>query len=453
MNIKIGGAPVGAVVGLVALGFVTPACQGGNDAGQGAGAGAGGDSAGGGASGGGAPGGTGGGGSGGAAGGGTAGGSGGSVALPNPGDAMLATATGCLGVFNPDQVLDYHLQIAPADWQALLADTTYSQSFQAQLRCGDDPAITVAVGRKRSGGSQKVGLKIDVNEYDNKQKFYGLDKLVLENGVSSGSNRDDAEVGAVVGEYLGWRLMVLSGQLSSRAAFARLSVNGGAPVAYVNVEAVDKRFLKARLGNDAGWLYKKSGGDGDGLKTHEMDMLPNPYGGYFCFWVTGGGACAAPPSAQLAVDLPQKLDLPQLLKMGAVQAIIANTDAPLFKDNNFYYYDWSGGGRLYLAWDLDTSMRGAMNVLTGGVGGQTSKYTNVLFTNWRGDYIAVIRELLDTQLTQAAIDGELDRVNRVAAAAIDADPYLDGTTADAVGGLKRWWSQRLPAVRQQISGQ
>jgi len=353
-------------------------------------------------------------------------------------------------VFNPEQLLDFRFEMAPGDWAALLGDTSYSVMFQARFRCNEGPTQTVGVRRKRSGGQQKVGLKVDINHVVSGQRFYGLTKLSLENGVSSGTNADTGDVGALVREYLAWRLMVLSGAISGRAAMARVTVNGVLVGAYVNVEAVDKTFLKSRLGDDSGWLYKRSGGD-DGFRTHELDMLPDPYERYFCFFRKGGGSCAMPAAADLARELPGKLNIPQLLRVGAVNALISNSDAPLFKDNNYYWYDWAGGPRVYLAWDLDSTMSSSLDVFTGGVGGQVSHYTDALFSNWAGDYKTILQELASQKLTEAVIAGELDRLQRVAGAALDADPHAAGTTAPAVGAVKAWWQARLQAVQLQLA--
>jgi hypothetical protein len=375
------------------------------------------------------------------------GGGGGSAPNESPSD----TAVGCSGVFNPDQVLEYQITLPPADWQALLADTTYSLYFEAQVACGDEAPLTVGIQRKRSGGAQKVGLKLDTNLFVAGQQFHGLRKLGFENGVSSGSNSDDAGVESVLAEYLAWRLFQRAEVMSSRAAIARVIVNGGEPLAYANVEQVDKRFLKSRLGEDEGWLYKKSGGDGDGLKTHEMDGLENPGASYFCFWIKGGGSCAIPPGEELAATLPERLDIAQMLRLGAVNAILSNTDSPLFKDNNYYYYDDPAGRRTYLPWDLDTTMKGSVHVLDGGVAGGTTMYTDALFSNWRADYIAALELALASGITIETIESELDRALAVAAVTLDADPYLSGSTEDAVASLESWWTERLETVAAHVA--
>lgn len=373
----------------------------------------------------------------------------GSVPIP-PTDTELEQATGCLGVYNPDQVLSYHIEMDPGDWSALLADTSYATFFPAQFRCEDGAAITVGIRRKRSGGAVKVGLKVDMNELVAGQSYQGLRKFSLENGVSEGQSTDGAEIRDYVAEYLSWRMMRLSGTITGRAALAKIYVNGDYLGVYVNVEQVDKRFLQARLGDDTGWLYKKSGGVNDGFKTHETDGLTDPYEEYFCFWQSGN-ACPVPSAEELAQTLPERLDIPQLLRYGAVNAMIANADSLLFKDNNYYWYDYHGGGRVYIPWDLDTVMKENFDVFTGGGGGGgTTAYLQVLFPTWEADYDAILTELVSNQLTLEVILGELGRVSQVATEAFDSDPYVVGSTADAVSSLSTYWSQRHADVTQQV---
>ena len=364
-----------------------------------------------------------------------------------PGGASdaLDTATGCAGIFNPDQILDLALDLPAGDWNTVLADATNSVYVQAQLRCGGSSPILVGVRRKRSGGAPKVGLKIDVNLYVDGQSFAGLKKLSLENGISEGSSAGSAR--DLVAEYLGWRLMASAGAITGRAAFVRLTVNGQLLGVYVNVEEVDKRFLRDRFGDDNGWLYKKSGSTNDGYHTNETQA--NPYAAYFCFWEKNG--CAAPPPAELRASLPAHLAVDQMLRVGAMNALIGNTDSPLLKDNNYLFYDWAGGPRHYFPWDLDTTMRSSYDVFTGTVSGGTPMYVDVLLDHWQAEYTAVLEELLAGPLTLAAIQRELDRAQAVAGAALDGDPYSGGGAAAAVSDLADWWSERHAAVTSQVA--
>ncbi len=370
--------------------------------------------------------------------------------LPPLTDTQLEQTVGCGGVYNPDQVLEYHLQTDPADIATVLSDTSYAIYVPATLRCGDEPGITVGLRRKRSGGAMKIGFKVDMNEFVAGQTYHGLKKFSLENGVSEGSNEDDAEVRAYVAEYLAWRMMHRSGALTGRAALAKIFINDEYFGVYVNVEQIDKRFLNSRLGDGSGWLYKKSGGVNDGFKTHENDGLIDPYEAYFCFWKNNG--CPLPTQAELMSELPGRLDIPQMLRFAAVNALMANTDSPIFKNNNFYWYDYAGGPRVYIPWDLDTAMKSDFDVFTGGVGGQTDMYTQALFPVWEDDYDDILTELVSESLTLAVIHGELDRIEDIATEGFDSDPYVTGTAAGAVASLRTYWIERHAAVVSQVEG-
>jgi spore coat protein CotH len=321
----------------------------------------------------------------------------------------------------------------------LVADTTNSVYFPAEMRCGDGAFASVGMRRKRSGGTQKVGFKVDINWQVQGQSFFGLKKLSFENGISEGSGEVGAH--ALMSEYLGWRLMALSGAITGHAALSRVKVNDTDLGVYVNVEQVDKRFLSSRIGDDSGWLYKKSGSADDGYKTNE-DM-PNPYEDYFCFWKKSG--CAMPTASELASSLPEHLDIQQMLRVAAVNALMANTDTLLQKDNNYIFYDRAAGPRLYFPWDLDTSMQDDLDVFTGTVPGGVSFYQDALFSNWEQDYDQILTELVSGPLSLSVISGELDRLSTVAGNAFDTDPWLTSGSGDAED-LRDWWTARHPAV-------
>lgn len=366
----------------------------------------------------------------------------------------LAANAGCAGPFNPGQVLDLRLTFAAGDWEKLKADTSNTLFFAADFSCGGEAALPFKVGvrRKRSGSVDKPGIKLDFNYYQPGAEWQTLKKLSLENGISEGPDTT-VSLRDLVAEYLGWRMMNLSGAHSSRAAFARLFVNGAFVGTYVNVEQVDRRFLRSRLGDDTGWLYKHSGSSGDGYKTNVG--VPNPYEAFLCFLdANPPSGCQRPTDAGLATYLPEHLDIPQMLRFGGVNAIIANTDAPFVKTNNFIFYDYapapSGHRRVYLPWDLDTTMKDAAAPFFFGAQG-TSLYTSVLFTHWEADYDALLTGLLAGPLQLAAIQGELDRVAAVAGAALDADPTVAGeTTAAACAELGSYWSARHPQLMTEL---
>jgi spore coat protein H len=358
----------------------------------------------------------------------------------------LDSAVGCGGVYNPDQLLDYHLTMSAGDWSSLRSDATFETYYPARFACNDEPELgfEVAVRRKRSGSTDKPGLKVDFNKLTPGASYYSLKKLSLENGVSSGS--DTAEPKDALAEYTAWRMMARSGAVTSRAAFARVFVNGELIGVYVNVEQLDKRFLRSRGIDDEGWLFKLSGGVDDGYKTNET--TPNPYEERLCFF--DKNPCAAPSAEELATYLPEHLDIEQMLLFGGVNALVANSDAPFYKDNNFYWYDDPAGApRVFLPWDLDTTMHDTASIF-GGTG--STLYTSVLFTHWEDDYDQLLTDLLAGPLAEAEIMAELDRAGDVAGAALDADPtFVGDASAAVVDELKSWWTARHAQVSAELA--
>jgi hypothetical protein len=371
------------------------------------------------------------------------GGDGGSY--PGDGDD-LDVASGCPGVYNPDQILEYHFETS--GWSTLQNDCSYSTYVEAEMRCGDGPAIQVGMRHKRSGGTDKPGFKVDINHLIAGQAFNSLNKMSFENGISSGQDcggdGDGGGASSLMTEYLAWRIHVLGGQVTGRAAFAKVYVNGDYIGTYVNVEQPDKVFLAKRLGDDDGWLYKVSGGD-DGYKTNET--MANPYEDWFCFLKKN--PCAPPDDLESA--LPAKLDIEQILKVGAANALIGNHDGIMLKLNNYYAYDYASGPRMYFPWDLDSTMSDDYDVFTGSVSGGTTVFTDVLFAHWEEDYDRILTDWLAGPLSLDAIHGEIDRAVDVAGGAMADDPNGGGSAAAAGSDLKGWWDDRHAQVSQQVA--
>ena len=345
----------------------------------------------------------------------------------------LDTDTGCAGIFNPDQMLQFELTMSSGDWSTVQNDCTFTVVKPAELSCGGE-SMQVGVRHKRSGGTERPGLKIDINYFTPGQTFHGLKKMDWENGAGSspdGCGEDGGE-GGLFSEYLGWRLHVMSGAITGRAAFIEVSVNGDDLGRYVNVEQIDKRFVRTFVGDDDGWIWKFSGSDDDGQKTNEG--VDDPYDDYFCFFKKNG--CDPPSSAELEAELPDKLDIPQLLTIGGVNALMANHDAIMLKLNNYIFYDRAGGGRIYLPWDLDSTMSDDYDVFTGTVAGGTTVFTDALFTHWEDDYDQILTDLLAGPLSIDAIHDEIDRAEEVS-----------GLSS---GDLAGWWTARHADVSDQV---
>ncbi|MCZ6695026.1 MAG: CotH kinase family protein, partial [Acidobacteria bacterium] len=156
----------------------------------------------------------------------------------------------CLLPNEPFQVLDFHLDIDPADWDAIRHDTTFNDERSAMFHCGDEIPGLVSVRRKPTiaipseADPRKVSLKIDLDEFVLGQEWNSHRKFNLENGGP----------GALVREGVAWLLMARAGVITSGATWVRLHVNGEVIGIYIRAEQIDKAFLRRHLNEDLGFL-------------------------------------------------------------------------------------------------------------------------------------------------------------------------------------------------------
>lgn len=328
----------------------------------------------------------------------------------------LESPTGCDGPFNPDQVLEY--RITTGESFPGLEDDDY---MAGTFACGDEEPIRVGV-RPRLDAE---GWMVDINWAVDGQSWRTLKKLSFHTGFAG----DPSE------EYLAWRVQRLAageGKMVERSALAHLWVDGQDQGILFNLEKVDQRFLRSRLGDDSGWLLKKSGTD-DGYRTNESQ--PNPYAADFCFFEESQ-PCA--PPADIETWLPEHLAMDHMMTWAAANVMVGNSDGPLSKPHNFYTYDYAGGPRYYFPWDLDSTQQS----IDPYDGPGDSVYQNVLFPTWQDHYGEVIAALLDGPLAVAAVQAEIDRAVAVGDGAIDAG---------YASGFKSWYADQHSAVAARVA--
>jgi CotH protein/lamin tail-like protein len=253
----------------------------------------------------------------------------------------------CRNIDDPLQVLDLYLEMDPADWVLTLFDTDFQDDGSgtterpAIFHCGDEAPVPCRVRRKKAAAIPseeapvKVSLKIDFDDVIDGADWHGQKKLSLENG----------EGGVLLSEGLSWQLMNQSGVIAGVSSWVRLHVNGQAIGVYTRVEQMDKRFLRAHLGEDGGFLYKNA------VRQTRLGET-NPTETSLCYAPFGSGGCAPPAGF---AGLSQLCDLPQLLGVAAVNAFLSNWDSLFGDGNNYWYYD-SDRPRRYFPWDLDLGM-------------------------------------------------------------------------------------------------
>jgi len=384
--------------------------------------------------------------------------------------AVSARAQAWPDVFNPFQILTVNLQLSDQDWDTIRHDTTNEIEVPALFWADGESPILVLVRRKSSralpseANPIKVGLKIDINDLVDGQKWRDLTKVSLENGADSG----------VVQEGFAWNLHRLaSGSYGYQAAFAswvQLRVNGQLIGVYVNAEQHDKQMLRNRglWTADETWIFDQDDigvpeieeGDGFSPTYDTLCYVPFRVGGK-----KSSGICPTPSDVELANQLPLLINMPGMLTQGAVDAYTDNPDALLAHGKNFQFVDFIDPNntgkdtrRLYFPWDLDAVFRSTSgNIYASGSGRKVSAspYQEVILRHpvFRAQFNQIMLDLLNGPLSVANVQTFLSQAETTISAALANDPFptTAGSPAEEFERLRAWIAARDVNVRSQVS--
>ena len=337
----------------------------------------------------------------------------------------------------------------PAHWERLRDINEPEEEVPADFQACDEGPIPVMVRRKDISvvfGEPKpikISLKIDFDDRVPDGEWHGHRKLALESGRGAGR-------GTLLREGFAWQLFARAGVIAGGSSWVRVLVNGAPIGVFTRVEEMDKSFLRRHLGEDDGFLYKLDY-ETEGLHRRlTREGEPDPFAADLCY-PPFDTACAMPPNASAA--LPLHLDMHQLFTFAAVNAFLANFDAPFFADNNYHWYN-SNRPRLYFPWDLDL-------VLLTGLEGE-DPHAPKLPTQWfpvllgssalRELYDGILLRLMDDAFSVEALDRFLDELSPVIGPAMDADPFndFDGDFANEMAKLRRFLRDRHAFLRTRL---
>ena len=353
-----------------------------------------------------------------------------------------AAAQDCGDLFDPYQVLNFHVTMEPADWEALrfscpagICGPEPYYYWNATFRCEDGPEIEIGIRRKNGKAEpsetdpRKPALKIDINKFVPGQVFSGKVKLDLENGGDSSGGASDGGSENGLREGFSWFLMNEVGIVASRVAWANIWVNGDLKGLYIHVEQVDKPFLFDHGIDEGGWLFK---GPSNEQRTREGE--PNPF--FFNWYPFDHVSPEEPQPADWHDQTPLRVDMAQLFGVAATSNFIANTDGVIFKNNNYWFYDWSvfpdgQQPRLYLPWDLDTTLKKDDLPILGIPHNNGHIAQGILRDDpiFQAQYYQTYNYLLAGPLSLSSTEAYLDTLEPILSPHINADP--NQTVGDA----------------------
>jgi hypothetical protein len=355
-------------------------------------------------------------------------------------------------LFDPDHLVEISIDLAPADWDALRAQTrTFASVLEGDCLAAPRPSpftiypgsITIDGTRIDNVGVKKKGffgslhptrpsLKVKIDEYDGGLEYLGLERLTLNN-----ANQDPSHLRTC----LAYQLFTAAGLVAPRCNFARVTVNGELLGIYVNVESIDKRMIKKRYADGRGALYEGSLSDfrPEWVQTFEpkadsgdgSDLLP----------VVDTLATAS--DANLVAALTADLDVDQFRTYWAMEMLLNHWDGYSNNRNNFFLYNDPTAGQIQvIPWGPDATFEagrtmGGLGVTDGPIAvGAHGMLANRLFAipAERTRFLDRQRALLSSVWNESALLAEVARMEALIAPT--ADP-LDGPAFRAEVDLVR----------------
>jgi spore coat protein CotH len=308
-------------------------------------------------------------------------------------------------VFPQDQVNELEITIGADNWSAIRANmkSLFGYDFGAGGMGGPPGAFPTTepeyvqstvkfkgktwqhVGFRLKGNSTltsawrsgiyKLPFRLNFDKFEDvqpsvkNQKFYGFKDLSFSPGVKDNS---------LIREKLGSDIFRMAGIPSAQSAFYKVYIDFGAGMKYCGIycglELPDDKMIIQQLGEDAGNLYKPESKLATFVQT-EFEKKNNELAGDFgdvsrLVKALQNGSRTA-NAAAWRTGLEAVFNVDHFTKYLAINNSIVNWDTYGVMAHNYYLYNHSGKGLIWIPWDNNESFSKSPGItgITGGPSG------------------------------------------------------------------------------------
>jgi len=171
-------------------------------------------------------------------------------------------------IFNSDFVHKVHIQLPENEWNDLKDRAFYKSVYDATVTIDGETFYHVGIRTKGNvtlvqsvvRDWNRYSLVMDFGAFDASQRYYGLDKLALNNNICDSSFMRD---------YLCYDMMRTMNVPAPLCSFTALYLNDEYLGLYSNVEYMDESYCVRNFGYDYGNLYKPEHMNISGMLTGE----------------------------------------------------------------------------------------------------------------------------------------------------------------------------------------
>ena len=377
-------------------------------------------------------------------------------------------------VFEPDVVVRLELELAPSDWEFLLANPDLEEYRPVSVTFCGQTVTGAGLRFKRSthpaadlpDGYKKNPMLIHFGELGG-ERLRGLRHINLEYYQDQ----------MLIAERMNWEVLRGAGVTASRVNSLSLRVNGEVIGVFTNVERVDKSFLSNHYAENDGNLYKHQycgtfvweGADPAAYTDDPQcyEKRTNETAADYSDLIHLIDVVNNTPDDQLEAALPQVIDIDGWIRLAAGLQTLGYGDTPNANGNNFYSYDAADGRFRLVPWDLDGGFFGPdapCEHPADTIGwdlyriGRCHAYLP-LFQRviarpaWRQAYDAAVREIVDGPFATATWSARVDALAALLAPDMAQDPNRnadDAAFAATIVELKSRQSQRVDSVHAQL---
>ena len=387
----------------------------------------------------------------------------------------LGNQNALASAFNKNIVGTLSITISDENWQDILDNPLDEEYHETSITFNGVTLDSVAIRTKGGSSlssvaqstSDRYSFKLDINEYVDGQKFFGLKKFTLQNSFNDPS---------YMREVIAYELMDEMGVPSPEHAYVNFYVNGELFGFYLMVEAIDGEFLENHFDNSNGDLYKPDGVGSD-LKWINADI-----GSYSDINLqtneksTDNGAFInfVENLDQGATD---NVDVDTLLRYMSVSTALSNLDSYHGSlAHNYYVYEQDGVFSI-LPWDFNEAF-GSFNMGCNGVdirdlyidepvsGAMSERpLVNNVFAN--AEYLATYHEylwqLIEGSLTVEAFSLRVNTIADLIREHVENDPtaFYSATefnhnltaTVERFWGLTEFMNYRVDHMTKQLQNE
>ncbi len=260
-------------------------------------------------------------------------------------------------VFNGQEIREVSVTLSEAYWNEILAAPENEQFYSADItfdgieieNVGFRTMGNTDLSDARPEASARYSFKVKFDKYVDKQKWEGLDEMVLTNLAKDPS---------YMREYLTYEAFRYIGGYAPLATYVKLHVNGEYKGLYLCLEAVDDSFLKRVFGNNNGNLYKAD--QGTALKDEQSLPLLDQKNGADESKTDLAELIRVlnhmPPGEKGAIE--RVLDVDSALKYIAVNTALGCYNGYLGKNAENFYLCGNNGVFSMIPWDYNRAFGG-----------------------------------------------------------------------------------------------